>query len=190
MKKSIKRRSKDSYDNRRTAGFLRIIEIDESTGEISRILAEKNIITYTATNIIARTLSGDVNYKISNFLLGGKDGAAPDPAGVAAREDSVMDVLTSYAGDNPIVVDVPAVSPQFTGIASPTNASPAQQTDNLVTFTGIMPSEGSFNGKWFHEAGCIARVGAIDYMFAHVFYTPVEKKLGFNLIYTWSFRFL
>ena len=171
-------------------GFLRIAKVRESDGEIVEIVNVKNVITYTATNLMARSIAGDVTYKVSTFRVGGKTGAASVPAGTATRDDTELDILVAYPGDDPEIVEFPAISPSYTGEASPGNGAPELQNNNIVTFTGIMPSQGSFDGKHFHEAGLFASVGGGLTMFSHQFHTPIEKQNGFNLVYTWSIKYL
>ncbi len=183
-------RFSDRYCNSYYRGFLRIEKVRESDGEIIQIVNVANIITYTATNLMARGIAGDIQYKISFFRVGGKTGAASVPAGTATRDDTELDILTAFPGDDPQIVEFPAISPSFTGEASPSNGDPSLQYNNIVTFTGIMPSEGSFDGKYFHEAGMFAKVADEYIMFSHQFHVPIIKDNGFNLVYTWSIKFL
>lgn len=171
-------------------GFLKIEKVRETDNVVVQTINVKNIITYTATNLMSRSLAGDTRYNISTFRVGGKVGAASVPAGTADRGDTALAVLTDYSGDDPEIVEFAAISPAYAGEASANNGDATLQYNNIVTFTGIMPATGSFDGKHFHEAGIFAKVGDEYIMFAHQFHTPIEKETGFNLVYTWSFKFL
>jgi len=186
------------------AGMQGFVEIKVYDGDkLVDIICTPNIITFTATNIMARVLGRDQAYAPTHILVGGTDPTdipgfpTFTPSTAVTRED------TSLSSDtNDLVVlsavrrELPIVSRGFQSSPSPSNTtSPEQQTSNVVTFTAILPAvpeDGlpSVDGKSFFEAGIITKLGSTNLLFSHQFHEPIEKLNNFQLVYTWAIRFL
>jgi hypothetical protein len=182
-------------------GFVEIKVYDGD--ELVNVICTPNIITYTATNIMARVLGRDGTYAPTHIWVGGTDAAdVPGfpgpltPTTAVNREDTG---LSSDTDDSVVLSSVrrelPIVSRAFISSPTASNTLPEQQTSNVISFTAILPAvpeDGlpSVNGKSFFEAGIITKLGASNVLFSHQFHEPIEKLNNFQLVYTWAIRFL
>jgi len=174
-------------------GFLEVKKINPA-GEIVQVVYVKNVITFTATNIMARSLGGDATYNPTHIIVGGS--LIPVAPIAVSRSDIELSTLTNddpITGGDPVNNArelIPVSSPGFTGIST-AGAPTGQQNNNVVTFTGVMPAfptNPNLDGKKFYEAGIITKIGTSELLFSHQFHAPVEKLAGFQLVYTWSIR--
>ena len=171
-------------------GFLKDKKIDPK-GKVVQVVYTKNVITFTATNILARSLGGDTTYSPTHILVGGS--VTPSPPITVTRSDVELSSLTDDVADpvNNARELLPIASAGYTGVST-TGAPVGQQNNNVVTYTAVMPafpSNLNLDGKKFYEAGIITRIGTSELLFSHQFHEPVEKLSGFQLVYTWSIRF-
>lgn len=174
-------------------GFFEVKSIDPQ-GNIVRVVHAKNVITYTATNIFARSLGGDATYNPTHIHVGGSN-TVPGVFPPVDREDTTLDSSTDPNVDpvNNVRSLLPIVSKGFTSSPTTTNSQPDQQNNNVVSFTAIMsgfPDDPTLNGKNFFEAGIITKIGDTELLMTHQFHEAIEKLEGFQLVYTWSIRFL
>tara|TARA_R110000851_G_scaffold65195_10_gene148041 strand:- start:359 stop:928 length:570 start_codon:yes stop_codon:yes gene_type:complete len=179
------------------AGFQGFVEIKVYDGDrLVDVVCTPNIITFTATNIMARTLGMDQSYAPTHMWVGGTDFADLPGVPVVDRTDSSLS-SSSDPGVNPIRVrrELPIVARSFLSVPTVSNTSPEQQTSNVVQFTAILPAipeDGlpSVDGKSFFEAGIITKLGSTNLLFSHQFHAAIEKLNNFQLVYTWAIRFL
>jgi len=189
---------KEEY--KKYSGHLQI-RILNSKGEIERIVDQPNIITYSASNILAHTLSGNTDYKISHILAGGSEEAhIPLSMPTVSREDIVLHLQgeETYKGSgyygvySDVIVELPIITPVFA--ANPVDGAEDYQTENMVSFFGIMPGVvpsgyPDFQNKFFYESGLIVNFGTSYVLFSHLFHTPIQKLENFQLVYIWNIRF-
>jgi len=180
------------------AGFQGFVEIKVYDGDkLVDVICTPNIITFTATNIMARTLGLDQSYAPTHILVGGTDLAdIPGAFPAVTRNDTSL----SSATDSGVVAsavrrELPIVARSFLSVPTTSNTFPEQQTSNVVSFTAILPAvpeDGlpSVDGKSFFEAGIITKLGSTNVLFSHQFHAAIEKLNNFQLVYTWAIRFL
>lgn len=169
-------------------GFLEVKSISPE-GEVKDRAFVKNVITFGATNILARCLGGDLTFKPTHFIIGGSVPASvPGTFPTVSRSDTDLDI--NIADPNNSKAEIPISSVAYS--ASPTTGAPTgQQTTNVVTFTAILPavpSDATLNGRSFYEAGIITKIGSTNTLFSHQFHSAIQKLEGFQLVYTWSVR--
>ena len=174
-------------------GFF-TVKLISPEGEVVEEKFSKNVITYTATNIFARSLGGDTSFNPSHILVGGSN-IIPGVFPTVSREDTELDASTDPVVDpvNHIRSALPIATSSFTSSPTDTNTQPAQQNSNVVTYTAVMPGfpdDTDLNGKNFFEAGIISKVGSSDFLVTHQFHEAIQKLEGFQLVYTWSIRFI
>jgi hypothetical protein len=177
----------------RPLGFF-TVRLVSPEGEVVQEEFSKNVITYTATNIFSRSLGGDATYNPTHIWVGGST-TVPGVFPTVTREDTTLDASTDPVLDpvNNVRIALPIASRGFGAAPTSTNTQPSQQNNNVVTFTAIMsgfPDDPNLNGKNFFEAGIISRIGSTDLLMTHQFHVAIEKLEGFQLVYTWSIRFL
>ena len=178
----------DSYPN--FQGFLEVSSVDP-LGKIVNSVFIKNVITYKATNILARSLGGDASYNPTHIWVGGAAAAPSLPT--VSRSDTSLSTASDPASD-PTNVRSELLIASKSYSSSPTTGAPSgQQNNNVVTFTAIMPAiptDSSLNTKYFFEAGIITKIGTENILFSHQAHTAIQKLQGFQLVYTWSIRFI
>ena len=173
-------------------GFFKV-ELISPEGKVVQQEFSKNIITYTGTNLFARSLGGQLASNPTHILVGGST-IIPGVFPPVNREDTELDSVT-----DPVVnpahsrSELEIVAVGFSSAPNILNSSPETQNNNVVTFTAIMPgfpTDLTLNGKSFFEAGIINKQGSTNLLMTHQFHTAIQKLEGFQLVYTWSVRFL
>lgn len=182
--------------NTNYANFQGFLEIHKYglNGELLSSSFGKNVITYTATNILARSLGGDATYNPTHIWVGGASTAnVPSPLPVVSRSDTTLDTETDpLARAGNVRSELPIASVIYTGVST-SGAPSGQQNNNIVTYTAVMPQypdDPSLAGKSFFEAGIITKIGSTNLLFSHLFHTAQTKEDGTTLVYTWSIRML
>lgn len=173
-------------------GFFKVEKVD-SEGTVVDTSYSKNVITFTATNIFARALGGDLTYTPTHIWVGGALPVnVPSPFPTVSRSDTTLDTETDpLARAGNVRAELPISSKIYTAVAT-TGAPAGQQNNNIITFTATMPQfpdDVTLTGKSFFEAGIITKIGSENLLFSHQFHTALTKEDGFTLVYSWSVRF-
>lgn len=178
---------KDSYSG--VIGRIKRV-IYDAQGNVLDSKTCRNIVTYSATNLMAKAISGDASAQISHIRIGGTltsgyTGASKFADETTSREDTTM----FYAGNpNPgsdTIVTVPATFVTFEGDET-VDLTPDQQTTNAVVFQATL-DDSTGNGYTFDELGMF---GASDtVMFAHAKIDPIGKTSAFSIDYEWTLVF-
>ena len=178
----------DNYNS--FQGFLEVASLDPS-GKICKKVFIQNIITYKATNILARSLGGDETYNPTHIWVGGTTSAPALPA--VSRSDTTLSTSSDPDVSVNNVRSELNISSRAYSSSATTGAPSGQQNNNVVTFSAVMPaipSDTTLNNKYFFEAGIITKIGTENILFAHQSHTAIQKLQGFQLVYTWSIRFI
>ena len=167
--------------------------IDKKSGIVIPNYAAENTITFLATNVMAKSIAGDPNYKITHIY-----GEHADPGGSGYSEGS-LNGLSSARSDT---IDTLRTSPRSTtgaevpvlttGFSTTTEISGSPTTDydkNVVTFTSIF-SDPSLDGRIFVGAGLMTVIGASEILFAHQYRPALIKLSSFDIQVAWSIEYL
>lgn len=183
----------EEYTTRDIKGIIRRRVFDLS-GKLVNELVTKNIVTYTATNLLARAISGDNTARISHIRIGGmltSDYAAADGANTTyfRQTPSRQDTTMYYAG-NPhpakdTVITVPAVFLRFDSEETE-ELDPVQQDGNVVFYQATL-DYATGNGYTFDEMGMYGDTNTA--IFSHAKVDPIGKTSSFQIDYTWSLIF-
>ena len=149
-----------------------------------------NIVTYSATNLIAKAMTGDSGAQISHIRLGGTLTSGYSASNkfanqVTARSDTDMYYSGNPNPGNDTVVTVPAM---FQNFESDETAAlvPVQQTENAIVYKGTLGASVG-NGYTFDEIGLFANSDTV--LFAHAKIDPISKTSAFSIDYDWTVVF-
>lgn len=168
--------------------------IDKQTGLVIVDHIAENTVTFLATNVMAHSITGDPNYKITHIY-----GEHADP-GFSGYVDGSLNGLSTSRSDT---IDVLRTSPRSTtgaeeqvlttGFATTLENPPGfPVTDydkNIVTFTAIF-SAPSLDGEIFVGAGLMTVIGTSEILFAHQYRPALTKLSSFDIQVAWSLRYL
>lgn len=175
------------------SGYVEWFLRDKKTGELHLEWGAKNTITFLATKVMARSLSGLPDYKITHIY-----GEHADP-GVSGYSEGSLNGLSSSRSDT---IDTLRTSPRSTtgaeepilttGFSTTLKISGVPTTDydeNIATYTAIF-SNPSLDGEIFVGAGMITKVGTSEILFAHQYRPALIKLSSFDILVAWSVRYL
>jgi hypothetical protein len=159
-------------------------------GRVFREDKFENIVTYSASNLIAKAISGDASVQISHIRIGGIVSASYTlgnkfSSQTTTREDTTMYYASNPNGGDDLVVTVPAVFLSF-GSDPTVVLAPVQQPTNVVTFTATLGYSVG-NGYTFDELGMYGAADAT--MFSHAHIDPIGKTASFQIEYEWALVF-
>jgi hypothetical protein len=177
--------------------WWRIFSFDEKTGEIRRMVSQKNIIPYQGADILARLLAGDNDYKPGAMFFEYENTAGtPTPPSPTRAED-----ISYYLNDLPLTSNrdylrIPlVVSPSLT-------ASGSDYAGNQVTFFALTSGTSGEHGEPF-GAGDDSKVYGValaatpeptqasqDWLFSRSYgFTVVPKETGYQIGAQYLIRF-
>ncbi len=175
-------------------GFIQVLRKHIPTGKIDIVHTQKNLITYDATNLMARSISGQgpsyVNQiAVQYFTDSSGKTDNDDPGLVPDRADHV----STLSSDMSIgVLTLPVLTTTFAGIPS-VNSDDVKliQNSNVVTFfTAIDDDNGTtINNKFMVGAGLLGVTAGQNVLFAHQYIPLIEKLPFYQLLINWSIRF-
>jgi len=183
----------DSYGSKRMSGRVTWRAVCKKTGEVLFEETVANLITYEATQVIAKSLGGDPSYKISHIY-----GEHADPGGsgyiegslnglVAARADTIATMRTSPRTTTG--AEVPVLTTAF-GTTVDIGGVPTTDYDqNVLTVTAIF-SDSSLDGRIFVGAGLVTKIGTVELLFGHSYRAALIKLSSFDIQVAWSSRYL
>jgi hypothetical protein len=175
-------------------GHVQWTLIDKATGAQSLEYEAENTITFLATNIMAKSIAGLPDYKITHIY-----GEHADPGGSgyiegslnglsSMRADTIADLQTSprstAGAEEPVLV-----TNFSTTTENPPGAPVTDYTDNIATFTAIF-SDPSLDGRIFVGAGLMTLVAGTELLFAHQYRPALIKLSSFDIQVAWSVRYL
>jgi hypothetical protein len=186
------------------AGFYKIWRVHKETGEKELLVDNKNLILYQGADLMALSLGGFKNAKISNMYAGYVNSTAPLTGFTPTVIDKQCSVpFTSYGSglySNHGYLRVPlAYAPTYQG-------STGDYNSNQVIFTSIIASSQTSSGGAafsFADAGTpsfifeIALAAAVntgsstnDIIFSRANFTPITYDQNYNLTISWGIQFL
>ena len=179
--------TKDSYQ-----GIIGRIKrsIYDHNGKLVDSTTCKNIVTYSATNLLAKAITGDASVAISHIRIGGTltagySGGNKFSDQTTSREDKDMYYAGSPNPGNDTIVTVPATFLRYESEET-VDLTPDQQTTNVAVFQATL-DDSTGNGYTFDEIGMF---GASDtVMFAHAKIDPIGKTSAFSIDYEWTVVF-
>jgi len=183
---------KDSYNNQIKGLITRTVR-DRNLKIVER-KSWVNLVTYSATNLLAKAISGDNTVKISHIRVGGVlttqyAAAQGNSTTFSEQTPARTDTDMYYAGNhNPtfdFVLSIPVAFLAFSGDQTGPQAPP-QQTQNVATYQAILDFNVG-NSYTFDELGMF---GASDtVMFSHANVDPIGKTSAFQIEYEWALIF-
>lgn len=178
--------------------WWRIFSFDEKTGELRRMVSQRNIIPYQGADILARILSGDTDYKPGAMFFEFENTAGtPTPPSPTRDED-----ISYYLNDLPLTSNrdylrIPlVVSPSLT-------ASSSDYAGNQVTFFALTAGTSGIHGETFDSAANSKVYGVAlaatpeptqytqDWLFSRSYtgFDPVPKEDGYQIGAQYLIRF-
>lgn len=183
----------DNYSPRRMRGWVTWRALCKKTGAVLFEDTVENVITFLATQVIAKGMGGDPNYKITHIY---GEHADPGVSGyiegstnglVAARSDTIDTLRT--APRSTTGAEVPVLT---TAYGTTTDISGVPTTDydqNVLTVTSIF-SDASLDGRIFVGAGLVTQVSGTELLYAHSYRDALIKLSSFDIQVAWSTRYL
>jgi len=177
--------------------WWRIFSFDEKTGIIKKMVAQPNIVPYQGADVLARLMSGDINYSIGAMFFEFENGAASIPS--PTRDEGIdyyLDDLGLSATKD--YVRVPLVVP-----ASISSSDSADYDGNQATFFAITSGAQGVHGKAFSLAASSEVYGVAlaatpepeqytsDLLFSRSYsgFSPVAKEDGYQIGAQYMIRF-
>jgi len=162
-------------------GYIQLEIRDIETKKVEKVIKTNNIVVYGGSEILARALSGDNSYRITNIY-------AEHAAHPGTYTEGSTNGLVALKSDT---IDTMRVSPRETSNAeSPlifsnfrTSATPYK--NNVVTFSASWNSS-SLDGRIIGGAGLVVQLKNIEILYAHAYFLAEVKQPGKELICHWS----
>ena len=170
-------------------GHVQWFKVCRETGEKSLEYEAENTITYLATNIMAKSIAGLPDYKITHIY-----GEHADPGfsgysegslnGLSStRSDTIDDLRTSprstTGAEEPVLITSFATTTE-----NPPGTPVSDYTNNIATFTAIF-SDPSLDGEIFVGAGLMTLVSGTELLFAHQYRPALIKLISFDIQVSW-----
>lgn len=178
--------------------WWRIFSFDEKTGELRRMVSQKNIIPYQGADILARILSGDNTYKPGAMFFE-YENTAGTPSPPSPTRDEGIDY---YLNDLPLTSNrdylrIPLV------VAPSLTASSSDYAGNQVTFFALTAGASGIHGETFDSAANSKVYGVAlaatpdptqytqDWLFSRSYtgFDPVPKEDGYQIGAQYLIRF-
>jgi len=181
------------------SGHLRVLVIDEKTGNIDRVVEKQNLILYSAADILAQLIAGQSTYSIQAMYVEFKNLAAPSDPVSAPAYDRTGDI--SYYNGLSGSVDTDYLRVPLTVSASIGTSDATKYNGNQVTFYGVTAGTSGIHGKTFAETSNSAVYGyglvatpvvstqATDRVFSRAYSTKLLKTSGKQIGVQWTIRF-
>lgn len=175
--------------NQALTGFVKIWQVDPSTGDTLLIVDKPNMILTAGTKIIAKTLGGDNNYKIWGMYIGYNNSASFTPPAIVQSYSSPFSGFTSPFGylREPLTFD-------------PSYMSTTGYDSNTVLFSTMITTASKQGGADFtHNVSNIYEVALVaaptgvvggDVVFSRTNFTPIRYDSTYNFTITWGVRIL
>ena len=173
------------------AGFVKIWQVDPSTGKSSLIVDKPNMILKGGAKVIARALGGDPQAKIWGMYIGynNTEFSLSDAPAITVDYSNPFNGFTPPFGylREPLT---------FT----PTYMSSAEYDENTVLFSTMITSAQSAGGAIFSEDSRIYEVALVsageansaikDTVFSRTNFNPIRYNASYNFTITWGVRVL
>lgn len=175
-------------------GFLKIWKTHKETGKSELLVDKKNMVLYQGADLLAYSLAGYANAKISHMYFGFMNSATlPTPSKVIDKAYSVpFDGYTTPYG----VLRLPLTFP--TQYLADTNYD-----HNIAVFTTMITTataewgdtfQSSSPYSWVFEVATIAALDPAthndDVVFSRVQFSPIKYEATYNLTVSWGIKFL
>ena len=161
-------------------GIIKIIERDIKTKKISKVIEVKNVITYEGAKILAHTLAGDIDYRITHIYGEHAASGVYTPGstnGLVASKSDTIDTMrtpprTTDNAESPLI------------FANYYTSEPPYDK-NVVTFSASWSSS-LLDGRIIVGAGLVTQFKSAELLFAHAYFPAQIKQVGKELICHWS----
>jgi hypothetical protein len=181
----------DTFKN--LSGYLQIIRKNKLTGELDKIITLPNLITYDATNLLARSIAGQAASYINKVAIQYYTDAGAytdnDPPGFnPAATDRISDLTIDNS--NVAYFELPILSTSFTGLPTEDAASTIQ-TSNVITFYSAIDDDNGteMQNKFMVGAGLLGVSNGSQLLFSHQYIPLIQKLEFYQLLINWSVRF-
>ena len=179
--------------------WWRIFSFDEKTGVVKRVVAQPNIIPYQGADVMARVLSGDVDYKAAVILFEYQNTAGSIVIPTPTRDEGIDYYLdTIPLTPNRDYLRVPLAAP-----AAFSSSDSAKYDGNQASFFAISAGTQGIHGEPFsHSANSkVFGVGLAatptpdqythDKLFSRSYdgFDPVPKEDGYQIGAQYVIRF-
>ena len=178
--------------------WWRIFSFDEKTGELRKMVSQKNIIPYQGADVLARILAGDVTYKPGAMFFE-YENTAGTPTPPSPTRDEGIDY---YLNDLPLTANrdylrIPLV------VAPSLTASSSDYSGNQATFFALTGGATGIHGETFDSTANSKVYGVAlaatpeptqytqDLLFSRSYagFTPVPKEDGYQIGAQYLIRF-
>lgn len=180
--------------------WWRLFQVNEQTGIVKKLIAQRNIIPFQGADILAQVLIGNVSFKAAAMFFEYENNAVP--ASIAIPEAARDEDISYYLNDIPLTPNrdylrIPLVVPA--GIS----ASDANYNGNQATFFAMTTGSEGIHGVPFGSAtdSHVFGVGLAatpnptestqDRLFSRSYdgFDPVPKEDGFQIGAQYMIRF-
>jgi len=179
--------------------WWRIFSFHEKTGTIKQMVAQSNIIPYQGADVLARVLSGNVNYKAAAMLFEFENTAGvptiPSPQRAEGIDYYLDDLALSLTKD---YLRIPLVIP-----AGFSSSDSTRYNGNQATFFAITSGTAGIHGRAFDHSvdSQVYGVGLVatptptqstsDLLFSRSYdgFDPVPKEAGYSIGGQYMIRF-
>lgn len=177
-------------------GFLKIWRTEKATGKTELIVDKPNLVLYQGADLLAYSLAGRPNAKISHMYVGYIDDASLSPTPSKVIDKQYSDPFSSYVFPYGYL-RLPLTFP-------PTFLNDTNYEHNIPIFTVMITTATAQGGAPFTASGPtpswifeVAAVAALtpslvtdDKLFSRVSFTPIKYDSSFNLTISWGVKFV
>jgi len=168
-------------------GTFTLCFVDKVSKAITKQIEAKNLVTFKGADIMAKSITGDPQYKITHAYL-----EHADPGGSGYIEGSLNGLVADRTDD----ISILRTSPRSTTDAEEAITSVAfVSTDsnkflhNGVTFSSSF-ADSNLDGRIIVGAGLITIIGTIENLYAHSYFPAVIKPANQDIFLAWTQQFL
>jgi hypothetical protein len=196
----------ENLDSTHFAGFYKIWRVHKETGEKELLVDNKNLILYGGSDLLALSLGGFRNAKISNMYIGYLNIATGSPI-TPTTIDKSYSVPFSYYGQPGAHEDKGYIRAPL-AYAPTYQASTSDYDSNQVIFTSVISAnQESTSGADFLFADDVSltpshifeialaaaldpATASSDIIFSRASFTPITYDQNYNLSISWGIQFL
>ncbi len=180
--------------NSKAKGFIKLLRTNLSTGVTETLVDKPNLILYSGADLLAYSLAGYPNAKISHMYIGYNDGNGTFTAPTVDLQDSspIQDYASPFG-----YIRLPLTFPaSYLNTTNYTHNIPVFSVSiSSATAQGGAPFQGSGlpGPSWIYEVALVAALDPTsdnnDVVFSRAQFTPVQYDPSFALTLQWGVQF-
>jgi hypothetical protein len=159
---------------------------DSASGKTEKIITVPNVITYQGATVLAKSITGDLQYRITHIY-----GEYADPAVSGYVAGSTNGLVASKSD----TIGTMRSSPRYTEYAESEVITATHYTsgtnyyNNIVTFSASWDDE-NLDDNLVVGAGLICSIGNSELLYAHAYVPAILKTAGKEIVCHWSQLFI